>query len=326
MPSPLISIIIPVYNVNIYIYKCIDSILAQTYTNWEAIIVDDGSTDNSGDICDEYANKHKNIIVIHKKNEGVSIARNCGIDIANGEWIVFIDSDDYIENEYISSLFNTTKQSRVHLGITGMTKVSVEGDRIHRSSISKEHTIKRDHFLELLFDYSNGYWGYICSKIYNKKILDKYRIRFREGIYFNEDRLFCLEYLSSLSNEDLVGIDTHSYYNYVIRNDSATSQRLTVKNLSELDAYVIMDKIVKEKIGTKFLSAKIRCKCLDSLEELKHRYKALNIVDECITKKLSEIYKYCTCITDLFPPYHGIYSKRLIKAYFKRLIIQCTTI
>lgn len=314
----IISIIVPVYNAGKYIQKCLDSILTQTYTFWEAILVDDGSTDNSGDICDEYANRHKNITVIHKKNEGVSVARNCGIDNANGEWIVFIDSDDFVSNEYISSLYNATRHGAMPFGMTGVRKISSDGETLYAPASSRKYTTSRYGCIELLFDYSNGYWGYICGKIYNKKTLYDNNIRFRKNIHFNEDRLFCLEYLSSLRNDELVGIDTNAYYNYVIHNNAATSRKLTYKNLSELDAYVIMDKIVKEKIESAFLSAKIRCKCLDSLEELKRQYKVLNINDECITKKLSEIYRYCTNIKDLFPPYHGMYSKRLIKAYFKR--------
>ena len=92
--NPLISIIIPVYNVEDYIRPCLDSILAQTYTNFEAILVDDGSKDGSGRICDEYAEKDSRFIVVHKENGGVSSARNKGLEIAKGEWVLFCDSDD----------------------------------------------------------------------------------------------------------------------------------------------------------------------------------------------------------------------------------------
>ena len=94
--SPLISIIVPVYNVEDYIRPCLDSILAQTYTNFEAILVDDGSKDGSGSVCDEYAEKDSRFIVVHKENGGVSSARNKGLEIAKGEYIAFVDSDDWI--------------------------------------------------------------------------------------------------------------------------------------------------------------------------------------------------------------------------------------
>lgn len=99
MNKPLISVIVPVYNVEKFLSRCLNSILAQTYNNLEVILVDDGSTDNSGKICDDYALKDKRIRVIHKQNGGVSSARNMALSVAKGEYIGFVDSDDYIEND-----------------------------------------------------------------------------------------------------------------------------------------------------------------------------------------------------------------------------------
>lgn len=106
--KPKISVIIPVYNVEPYIRQCLDSIIAQTYCIFEAIIIDNSSTDDSGKICDEYAQRDKRIRVIHKKNEGVGVSRNLGIDEAQGEWLAFIDSDDWIESDYLEALINYT--------------------------------------------------------------------------------------------------------------------------------------------------------------------------------------------------------------------------
>ena len=104
-----LSIIMPIYNTGKYLHKCIKSILSQTLTNFELILVDDGSVDESGQICDEYAAKDARIKVIHKKNEGVSIARNTGIEVAAGEYIGFIDSDDWIESDMYEKLYNLAK-------------------------------------------------------------------------------------------------------------------------------------------------------------------------------------------------------------------------
>ena len=101
-----ISIIIPVYNVEKYISECIESILKQTYNNFELLLINDGSTDTSGNICDKYAELDKRIRVFHKKNEGVGIARNLGIEHARGEWICFIDSDDWISSDYFETIMN----------------------------------------------------------------------------------------------------------------------------------------------------------------------------------------------------------------------------
>ena len=107
----LISVVVPIYNVENYIKKCVDSILSQTYKNLEIILVDDGSPDNCPQICDEYAQKDNRIKVIHKENGGLSDARNAGIDISKGKFITFIDSDDYIEKDYVEVLYNSIKES-----------------------------------------------------------------------------------------------------------------------------------------------------------------------------------------------------------------------
>ena len=100
---PKISIIVPVYQVEKYLRRCLDSIVAQTFTDWECILVDDGSPDNSGKICDEYAEIDNRFRVFHQENAGVSAARNKGLDVAKGEWITFVDSNDYIEEDYLQS-------------------------------------------------------------------------------------------------------------------------------------------------------------------------------------------------------------------------------
>lgn len=105
----LISIVIPVYKVELYLEKCIESIINQTYKNLEIIIVDDGSPDNCPKICDEYAQKDNRIKVIHKENGGLSDARNAGIDVAAGKYIAFVDSDDYVSNDYIEYMYNLIK-------------------------------------------------------------------------------------------------------------------------------------------------------------------------------------------------------------------------
>ncbi len=106
MKEPLVSIIIPIYNVEKHLKKCLDSVLSQTYRNIEIILIDDGSTDNSGYIADEYSRHNDNISVIHTNNGGLSRARNIGIKSASGQWISFIDSDDYVSRDFISKLLN----------------------------------------------------------------------------------------------------------------------------------------------------------------------------------------------------------------------------
>ena len=118
LSSPKISVIVPVYKVEEYLHRCIDSILSQSFTDFELILVDDGSPDNCGKICDEYAQKDSRVRVFHKPNGGVSSARNLGLDNANGEWIAFIDSDDYVDVDYLAELDSYSKMLDVDYVIT----------------------------------------------------------------------------------------------------------------------------------------------------------------------------------------------------------------
>ena len=126
----LISVIVPVYNVEAYLPRCVDSILAQTYKNLEIILVDDGTKDRGGVICDEYAAKDPRVKVIHKENGGLSSARNAGIDVARGEYLAFVDSDDYLEPEAMEVLLNAAVSNNVRLTCAGRYDVdSVTGRR-----------------------------------------------------------------------------------------------------------------------------------------------------------------------------------------------------
>lgn len=118
MLQPLISVIVPCYNVEEYLPKCIESILNQTYRNLEILLVDDGSPDNCGRICDEYAAKDSRIRIIHKKNGGLSDARNAALDVMTGEYVTFIDSDDYVSDDYVEYLYKIIKESGVKLSVS----------------------------------------------------------------------------------------------------------------------------------------------------------------------------------------------------------------
>lgn len=124
----LISIIVPVYNVEKYLKKCLDSIIAQTYKNIEVIMVDDGSTDNCGKICDEYAEAHKNFKAVHKKNAGLGMARNTGIQHMSGEYVMFLDSDDYIDPDLVKVLYNALKTNKVDISKSGFRRVDNDGN------------------------------------------------------------------------------------------------------------------------------------------------------------------------------------------------------
>ena len=123
MKEELISVIVPIYNVEQYLEKCIESIISQTYKNLQIILIDDGSNDKSGKICNKYAEKDKRVVVIHKENAGVSEARNTGLDNAKGEWITFVDADDWIEEEYCQRLYNLVIETNSDVALCGYNRV-----------------------------------------------------------------------------------------------------------------------------------------------------------------------------------------------------------
>ena len=129
-----ISVIIPIYNVEKYLEKCIDSVLAQTYRNIEIILVDDGSTDKCADICDSYLKKDSRVKVIHKVNGGLSSARNAGLDIAEGDFISFVDSDDFIEKEMLEKLYEALMEADADMAVCNFRWIDTNGARIAKQS------------------------------------------------------------------------------------------------------------------------------------------------------------------------------------------------
>lgn len=168
--EPLISIIIPVYNVEKYIGRCIESVLAQTYRNIELILVDDESKDSSGDVCDFYAGKDERVKVIHKKNEGAGEARNTGIDVAKGECFVFIDSDDYVSEEYIEILYRTLEEEKCDIvqcdyEVGVEEKFDFEKRNVLRKEVLDNHTTFYTRNTKILI------WG----KIFRRELFDDIR-------------------------------------------------------------------------------------------------------------------------------------------------------
>ena len=178
MYEPLISIIVPVYKVEKYIHRCIESVLHQTYTNWELILVDDGSPDSCGRICDEYAMYHDKIAVIHKINQGVGAARNTGLHRAEGEWIYFLDSDDFIKEDTLEKMITFSNEGFYDIVMAGHSILKSSGKFIPCSDSWNESddtsTIQKKILLDELPNFS-------CGKLY-KRIL-------WENVYFPVDML-----------------------------------------------------------------------------------------------------------------------------------------
>ncbi len=220
-----ISIIIPVYNVEKYLHKCVDSVLGQTFTDFELILINDGSTDSSGDICDEYAKCDSRVVVIHKKNGGVSTARNTGLDAMKGEYVTFIDSDDYVSPYYLENFFCVGSDLK-SLYIRQYAYNEAE-DIIFSEPprTAPDITIFTDDNFEanfIKYDYMSccAPW----AKLFSSSIIKKYKLLFPIGLNFNEDHYFVVSYITALIKENglFAYIDTPQYH-YMKRNNGSLS-------------------------------------------------------------------------------------------------------
>lgn len=231
--NKLISIIVPVYKVEKYLARCIDSILNQTYTNFELILVDDGSPDNCPRICDEYAEKDKRIRVIHKQNAGVSEARNTGIDNAKGDFIAFVDSDDYIAIDYLKTL--QSKQIVTNADLVFGSYFIVNSDNtIIKEQVEDLFDLCENRNYSLFFTGDNRVMGTICRILINKKILE--HIRFEKDLKYCEDLYFVLNLLKTKCSASFV--DKPIYY-YMCNMESVT------RRFTKETCYMYSDAVIK---------------------------------------------------------------------------------
>ena len=211
--EPLISIIIPVYKVEKYLKRCVDSVIKQTYKNLEIILIDDGSPDNCPKICDDYSKKDKRIEVIHKKNGGVSAARNKGLKLSNGDYIVFVDSDDWLEYNFVEEMLTNLRKNKVDYIVCGYNRVYDDKKEIINGNMNKE-LIPSSNYLIKLLNVQNGY-GFVHMKMINKKALQN--VIFNEKLIVGEDALFNIEVCKNIEN---VLIYNRPLYNYFFNSNS----------------------------------------------------------------------------------------------------------
>lgn len=228
MKNDLISIIIPVYNVEKYLAKNIESVIRQTYRNIEVILINDGSTDNSGKICDEYAKIDKRIKVIHKSNGGLSDARNVGIDVANGQFITFCDSDDYLKESYIEYLYELIKKDKCKMSIcsycilTENEKMIDCGKGYNEGILTTEQTLSR-----MLCD--EGFSVSACAKLYAKELFDD--VRYPVG-KLCEDNGTTYKLIKKCK---LISYGNISQYIYIKRSGSIMNSKFNMKKLDLLE-------------------------------------------------------------------------------------------
>lgn len=248
MTQPLVSIVVPVYNVEKYLDKCIRSIRNQTYAHLQILLIDDGSTDSSGGMCDQYAAEDPRISVFHTKNQGLSDARNEGMKHVEGDFVAFVDSDDHVGLDYIKNFIDATYEyPAADLVITGPTiyfdgqDAPAQTDTIQIQKISKEDAIKtaisaHDHA------FSVSAWG----KLYGAKLFRQ--LVFPSGKLFEDNYVY---YKVFCEAECILYEDARDYFYLIDRSDSITNT-MSMKNFDELDAYEEMITYIKERVPLAF--------------------------------------------------------------------------
>jgi len=249
MKIPLVSVIIPVYNVENFLRKCLNAVFTQTFKNWECIVIDDGSTDNSGKICDEYANKDDRIKVLRIENSGPAIARNCGLDIAKGEYIYFLDSDDFIEPNTFEKVITEMDKGYDMVSFNYIREDS-DGNIIRHSNFPigqyKFLSIEdRFDFLCLKFlHYNYGWEGW--NRFFRNEIIKKYHLRYCPQSKIGEDMLFCVMYLTHSESYKILEDET---YHYIKRTGTLLDNS---KHKDNLDSYLKMFHTLKLHIDENF--------------------------------------------------------------------------
>lgn len=221
----MVSVIVPAYNCVNSLAYCVHSIQQQTFSDWELILVDDGSTDGSNKLCDKFAAEDNRIRVIHKPNGGVSSARNVGIDAATGEHITFCDSDDYLESDYLENLVQAAESNPDcgHIWCCFQTVTGYQKENAAPNYISEEsvlyYTLKDYMTLhEMWLD--TGPW----NKLYTAKIIKESGLHFTEALSLGEDWLFNLAYIAASEN-DRIAVITKPLYNYMRGNDESLDSK-----------------------------------------------------------------------------------------------------
>lgn len=227
---PTISVIVPVYKVEKYLKQCIDSILAQTFTDFELILVDDGSPDNCGKMCDEYAQNDGRIVVIHKKNGGLSSARNAGLDIAKGEFISFVDSDDFVDSRMLELCFEKMRLQKADMVVFGIAAYSECGGIQPRKITLSEKLLTQQEAVNKILEGDMWDWIVSWNKLYKKDLFSS--IRFPEG-FIHEDLTISHHIIGECN---IIAQIPKVLYYYRKNPDSITNSEYSIRRTDGLSA------------------------------------------------------------------------------------------
>ena len=279
----LVSIIVPVYNVAEYLAECLDSVISQSYNQIEVILIDDGSTDGSEAICDEYAQRDKRIKVIHNSNHGVGYSRNAGLQMAVGECIAFVDPDDYLEGNFLEKMVGRLVEHRVDIVACNYSYVKHGAIIAHTVNIDNKIVCKEEICEHVFID--NAIGGFVWNKLFRANII--------KGIFFEETMNICEDtfyFMNVLSHQPKVYYMESPLYYYRIRENSAVNK---IENIFDEDnnlKYASVFNQIKEKqlLGKNELNIIYACLCIKATG-VKCDLKLTNSKNKQRVKKLNKI-------------------------------------
>lgn len=316
-----VSIVVPIYNVADYLRRGVDSVLSQSFQDFELILVDDGSTDASGKICDEKAAVDNRIRVVHKENGGVSSARNLGLEHASGEWVYFMDPDDELLPDGLSTLVNGISDE-VDAVMGGYEEIKLNGERLRKFEVQSEGTIldRTTSLRPLFMPYSLvfGYVGHVWLRLYRMEVIKEQHIRFDSTIAYREGTLFVADYLCH--SRGTTYYIQKPIYRYYHREGSAVmslKDGLSKKYLTGFDSSIKVLQSIKA-VYPSFHSEIVRCakdEVMDRYRKIKRMLLKFGVKDE----ELLRTYRH-RCVSELDVPFIIAYLfKWSRKKYGKRI-------
>lgn len=322
--NSLVSIIVPVYNVELYLDKCVKSLVEQTYHNIEILLVDDGSVDDSSQKCDIWGKKDNRIKVFHKENGGVSSARNVGLKNCTGKYILFVDSDDSVQNNYVEIFINIIIKNNCDLGITNYNFEYENGEFKKNIFKTPQKNLTRHDFFNYINE-KDSYQGFLFNKVFLKEIIEKYNFEFDENVHYAEDLLFLMRYVNKIEK---IYFEYDEYpVNYFCRNDSATrtsfnSKTATFMNVSEEFIDIFKENDVESgSIKKKFISCYfLAFYCLkDKKNYSKKEYKMYckKYIKDILNSKYVTPFEKCAILGLMFCP-NTMKILRDIKKFLER--------
>ena len=245
-----VSVVVPVYNTREYLRACVASIKAQSFTDWEAILVDDGSTDGSGDLCDQIVAEDSRFRVVHQENAGLSAARNTGIENAQGEFVSFVDSDDLLLEDYLAVLVSAARESNADAAVVGI--LDKYGDKEEVNFAQRQGTVDYEEFFRLTL--LGEVPGSVCNRLYRRSALGE-ELRFRVGRRY-EDMFFTADGVGELKT---IALDIQPLYVYDHRGESITTEPFSPAALDLVKAAEYSRGVARARAPRALRAAQFRC-------------------------------------------------------------------